>query len=198
MDTNMCKEIMLTDDIRQVATIVKNGGLAIFPTDTVWGLGCSIERLDAIQRLYQIKGREPEKPTAVLVGSLQMAHEYGTFSQSAKELAALYWPGPLTLVMDMHASVPTEIRGKEGKVGLRYPKFSLIEELTNLIGCGIVTGSANFAGEPAPARKELIDQRLRNLVDVMLDGECGGEQPSTVVDVSGKEVKVLREGPISL
>lgn len=189
---------MLTSDLNQVVSSLKNGGIAIFPTDTVWGIGCSIERLDAIRRLYEIKGREKNKPTAVLVGSIQQAMEYGDFSPKAEELINLYWPGAFTIVVDTKEGVPEEIRGDTRTVGLRYPKFEIIEQITKQLGCGMVTGSANFAGLPAPERKEMIDQRLRDIVDVILDGECGGEQPSTVVDATGKDVKILREGPITL
>jgi L-threonylcarbamoyladenylate synthase len=189
---------MLTSDFHQVVSTLKNGGIAIFPTDTVWGIGCSIERLDAIRRLYQIKGREKNKPTAVLVGSVQQALEYGDFSPRAEELINLYWPGAFTIVVKTKEGVPEEIRGETKTVGLRYPKFEIIEQITKQLGCGMVTGSANFAGEAPPERKEMIDQRLKDLVDVVFDGECGGEQPSTVADASGKEVKILREGPVKL
>lgn len=189
---------MLTDDLNQVVTILKNGGIAIFPTDTVWGIGCSIERLDAIRRLYEIKGREKNKPTAVLVGSVQQAMEYGEFTPKSEEMINLYWPGAFTIVVNTKPGVPAEIRGDTDSVGLRYPQFAVIEQLTKALGCGIVTGSANFAGKPAPDRKEFVDQRLRDLVDVMMDGECGGEQPSTVVDATGDTIAVLREGPVKI
>lgn len=189
---------MTTTNIHQFASIIKHGGVVIFPTDTVWGLGCSIERLDAIKRFYEIKKREKNKPTAVLVGSKEMALQYGEVNKKAEELMRLHWPGALTVIVKTKSNVPKEIIGDTKTVGLRYPKFDLIEKLTKLTGCGLVTGSANFAGNPPPTSKELIDQKLIDVVDAIYDGECGNQPPSTVVDATQKELKIIRQGSVKV
>lgn len=189
---------MLTSDLHQVVHTLKNGGIALFPTDTVWGMGCSLQRLDAIKRFYTLKGREPSKPTAVLVGSVQMAETIALFTPKAKQLAQLHWPGALTIVTPVKPGVPSEILGETGKIGVRVPNFPLVQELADLLETGIVTGSANFAGAPSPDRKELIDQRLLELADMVLDGECGGQLPSTVVDASSESLQILRQGELRI
>ena len=189
---------MTTTSLHHFASIIKNGGVVLFPTDTVWGLGCSIERLDAIKRFYDIKKREKNKPTAVLVGSKEMALQYGEVNKKSQELMTLHWPGALTIITQAKKNVPKEITGRTNTIGLRFPKFELVEQLTQMIGCGLVTGSANFTGNQAPTSRSLIDQELIDIVDAVYDGECGNQPPSTVIDATQKEIKIIRQGSVKL
>ncbi len=187
---------MKTKDIHQVVSILKNGGLALFPTDTVWGLGCSIQRLDAITRFYELKRREKNKPTAVLTSSLQQAQLYGRFTKESLSLARLYWPGDVTLIVQTKKNVPQKIIGENKTIGLRVPNFPIVQNICKHLQAGVVAGSANFAGDPPPKHQSQIDQRLKELVDVMYDGECGGRSPSTVVDTTIEPFKILRQGSV--
>jgi len=187
-----------TNNLEQFAQIIKNGGVVIFPTDTVWGLGCSVERVDAIKKLYTIKQREPNKPTAILIGSSEQAEKYGVFNEQALSLTKVHWPGALTVVVQATKAVPLEIQGEQKTVGIRHPNFKFVEELTQLVGAGIVAGSANFSGGASPFKKEELDPELIKLIDAVYDGECGGQLPSTVVDCTVTPLKVMREGAIKL
>lgn len=188
---------MFTTNISQVSQTLQNNGVGIFPTDTVWGMGCSIESSEAIEKFYQIKKREADKPTAVLVGSIEMAERYGVLNDQALQLAKAHWPGALTLVVEAKKNtVPQSILGSTGTIGIRFPNFKLVHEISQLTNCGLVTGSANFSGQPSPFKKEELDPELLKLVDVLVDGECGGQPPSTVVDCTVSELKILRQGSI--
>jgi L-threonylcarbamoyladenylate synthase len=176
--------------------ILKEGGVIIFPTDTVWGIGASIDRLDAIRRLYQIKGREEGKPTAVLVNNQPLAGNLGIIDQEAQKLANEFWPGGLTLVVKAKAAVPKEILGQVGTIGLRQPNHPLALALIQKLGTGLVASSANFANQPAPTTKESLDSNLVQIVDFFLEGEAGGEPPSTVIDTTVKPFKVIRQGRV--
>lgn len=187
---------MFTTDLQQAAETLKKGGVAIFPTDTVWGMGCSIDRTDAIEKFYQIKKREADKPTAVLVGSIEQAKQYGILNDQALLLMKAHWPGALTIIVEAKENVPAAILGQSKTIGLRFPNFELVKQLTELANAGLVTGSANFSGEPSPFKKAELNSELLKLVDVVLDGECGGQPPSTVVDCTQKELKVIRQGSV--
>lgn len=188
----------LTTDLSQLVDSLKNGGVIIIPTDTVWGLACSVESAEGIRRFYEIKQREPEKPTAVLVGSFEQAEIYGKITDAAKKLTEQHWPGALTVVVESTKKVPESIRGNTNSVGLRWPNFDLITQLTQLLGAGLVTGSANFSGDPSPFKKTELHSELIKKVDLVFDGECGGQPPSTVVDCTKDKIKVLRQGSIEV
>lgn len=189
---------MEEENLKQAARILKDGGVVIFPTDTVWGIGVSLERLEAIRRLYQIKKREKDKPTAVLVADWWAASQLGEIDPQAQKLARSYWPGGLTLVVKAKPRVPKEILGPGGTVGLRQPNHKLALELIRKLGGGLVTASANFSGQPAPARRELINQALIDQVEMVLEGEAGGKLTSTVVDTTVTPFKIIREGEVKV
>lgn len=186
------------DQISEAAGILQSGGIVIFPTDTVWGIGASLNNPQAIKRLYQIKKREKTKPTAVLVGSFFQAEQLGEITQKAKELIKKHWPGGLTIIIKAKQSVPRVVQGKTGAVGLRIPDHKLLLKLLDKLGTGIAAGSANFAGRPAPASRGMIDQRLIERIDLVLEGECGGRLPSTVIDARDKVFKIIRQGSVKI
>ena len=168
--------------------ILKRGGVVIFPTDTVWGIGVAADNQKAKEKLYKIKKREKNKPTAVLVADLKQAEGFGVFDKQAKEVAQKYWPGALTIV----------VSGKDGgTVGLRASDHPVAQELCRRIG-GILAGSANFAGKEAPQRREDLDEDLVKLVDMVVEGECDGQEASTVVDTTVEPWRVVRQGPVKL
>lgn len=185
-----------TTDLNWLITMLKNGAVAVIPTDTVWGLCCAANQPEAITHFYQLKRREKDKPTALLVGSIEQAEQYGEFNNRAKQLAREYWPGALTLVVPSYNNVPTAIRGSTRTVGIRFPNDQTIMEITRQLGCPLVTGSANFAGDQPPTKKSELDAKLLEQVDVAFDGECGGQPPSTVVDCTGEHFTIIRQGTI--
>ena len=187
---------MRDNQIDKAVKILWGGGVVIFPTDTVWGIGASIDRLDAIEKLYGIKKREKTKATAVLVGNLIIANRLGVISQKAKELTDKFWPGGLTLVVKVKENIPGIICGENRTIGLRQPNHKAAMKLLEEIDTGLVTASANFAGQPAPKEREDIDQLLIEKADFILEGESSGKQPSTVVDTTIKPFKIIREGGI--
>lgn len=187
-----------TSNLELFSTVLKKDGVVIFPTDTVWGLGCLVTSSSAIQKLYQIKQREPEKPTAILIGSMDQAREYGQLNQAALELAQKYWPGALTLVVKATQKVPEGILGPNQTVGLRFPNFSFVQDLTNKLHAGLATGSANFAGGQPPLQKQDINPELLAKVDAVFEGECGKQPPSTIVDCTTPELNIIRQGSIKI
>lgn len=187
-----------TSDINQFVEVLQNGGVGIFPTDTVWGIGCSADSVEAIKKLYQIKKREADKPTAILVGSVEQAMQYGELNPRALQLSKVHWPGALTIIVPAKETVPTEVRGKNNTVGIRFPDYPLVHNIALELQCGIMTGSANFSGGNPPLSKTEIDAELIELVDICLDGECGHQPPSTIIDCTTDTMNLLRQGSIIL
>lgn len=178
----------MQNKIDQAVQILQRGGVVIFPTDTVWGMGVAADNPAAIKKFYKIKKREKNKPTAILVADLAQAEKIGEFSDKAREVTKKFWPGALTLV----------VKSKQGgTVGLRVPDHPVIQELCQRVG-GILAGSANFAGEPAPQRRAKIKRELSNKVDLVMEGERGGQEASTVVDTTVKPWKIVRQGPVKV
>lgn len=183
--------------INQAVKVFKAGGVVIFPTDTVWGIGCSINQPKAIKKLYQIKKRKPNKPTAVLVGSIKQAEQLGEINEQAKKLIQKYWPGGLTIIVKAKSTVPPLIQGNQGNVGLRMPNHQPLLTILHQLDKAVVASSANFSGQPIPNKKEAIDKKLVVLADLMIDGKSDGELASTVIDVTQSPFKLIRAGLIT-
>lgn len=185
-------------DMQDVVDILRNGGIVVFPTDTVWGVGAAINSPEGINKLYQIKRRDPQKPTGIFVGDLQMAREYGQLNSTATELVQKYWPGQLSVVVRATDKVPNSIQGPEGTVSLRMPNHPTTAHLLLLLGVPLVQTSANFADQPTPSSFEEIDPSFLKIVDHVIEGGCANELPSTIVDATTEPVRVLRQGPIHI
>lgn len=184
--------------IDKAVKTLKNGGVIIFPTDTVWGIGASIKRLDAVEKFYGIKARPKNKPTAVLVANISQAAKIAFLDKTAKDLIIRFWPGALTLIVKAKPAVPKIIKGAGGTVGIRMPDHKLLLKMLDQLSCGIAAASANFASQPPPAEKEMVDQKLIDLCDFLLEGDSGGGLPSTVLDVTNKPYKIIRQGSIKV
>jgi len=183
------------------------GKIGVFPTDTVWGVGCILGNKKATKRLYKIKRRNPKKPTAVLVASLKQAKKLGNFSKKAEKLVGKYWPGGLTLVVPLrfqHPACPAfcgassaHLRGGGARgIGLRAPNHKKLLKIFGKTG-PVMAASANFAGEPPPTKKDEINKHFLEEVDFLVEGaEPKQTQASTVVDTTIRPFKVLRQGKV--
>lgn len=185
------------DSIANTTNVLKKGGVVIFPTDTVFGIGCRVSDKKSIKRLYKIKKRSLGNPMLILVKDYQQAQEYGIFNAKAEKLAREFWPGPLTLVVAAREAAPKIIRSSDNSIGVRQPKHQIVEELIEAVGEPILAPSANFTGKRAPEKLSEIDNNLVKLVDFVLDFDCGGGRPSTVVKILDNKHQILRKGQIS-
>lgn len=182
---------------RHAVDILKHGGTVVFPTDTVYGLAALPFNKDYVERLYVIKGRNSTRAIAVLIGEVSELEKVSISpSKSAKQLAEKYWPGPLTLVVPKHPNLP-EVLSSLHTVGVRVPDHPVALSLLGITGPLAVT-SANLSGrENTNSALEAFEQ-LRGRVDLIIDGgRSPGGVPSTVVDCTTAELKILRPGPIA-
>lgn len=184
-------------NIIQAAQIVRNAGLVIFPTETVYGLGCDPLIVNAVKRLLEIKCNRL-KPLPVLAATICDAEKAAFFSQTARKIATKLWPGSLTLVLPKKPSFPDVVTFGLDSVGLRIPNNDVALDLIRLSGGLLIGSSANRTGESPPRALCELSDELKEKVDVILDGGVTFEGvPSTVVDLTSATPKILREGPIS-
>ena len=178
--------------------VINHHGLVAFPTDTVYGLGAAVFDRVGVDRLYAVKGRNHTKAIAVLLSDLgQLEQVARDIPAAAKKLAAMFWPGPLTLVVPRSPDIPDNLSA-DGTIGIRIPDHDLARNLIALSGPLAVT-SANLSGAENTRTAEEVLAQLKSRIDFVLDGgRAPGGLPSTVLDCRGGELKILREGPISI
>lgn len=188
-----------SESFDRVADLIRKGGVIAFRTDTLYGLGADPFNSKAIQKLKQLKGREDDKPILIVISDhAQVARFINEPSSEFKQLAERFWPGPLTLIGKANPSVPREITAGTETVGLRLPDDEQVRALVHACGGALTATSAN-PSNLAPARNtETIDDYFGEAIDLIVDdGEARTDRPSTVVDVSGSEPKLIREGGIA-
>jgi L-threonylcarbamoyladenylate synthase len=186
------------NNIMVAARIVERGGLVVYPTETVYGLGCNPFNVEAVKRILKVKG-DRRKPLPVLAASIDAADKVAFIPQIGKRLAAKFWPGPLTLVFPKKPALPDVVTFGRDSVGLRIPDNDVALHLISLSGGLLIGSSANRTGEEPPRTVQEISGELKEMVDVVLDGVATVQgRPSTVADLTSEKPRILREGPISL
>ncbi len=180
----------------------------IFPTETLYGIGCSIASENAIARVFEIKGRDLRQPPPVLIAERQqLSALVKNIPSSALELMDEYWPGSLTLILPAHESVSKHLCGigADGithTIGVRHSAHPFAVELCRAMGAPLIATSANFSGATgraaAPQGLDDIPDELKNRVDAIIDGGSVGGLPSTIVDCTGDSPRLLRAGAVTL
>jgi L-threonylcarbamoyladenylate synthase len=185
-------------NIMVAAQVVRRGGLVVYPTETVYGLGCDPFNVEAVKRILKVKGNR-SKPLPVLAASIADANKAAFVSSDGKRLAAKFWPGPLTLIFPKKPGFPDAVTLGGDSVGLRIPNNDVALHLIRLSGGLLIGSSANRTGEEPPRQVQEISGELKEMVDVVLDGGAVVQGiPSTVADLTSEKPRMLREGPISL
>ena len=179
------------------AEIVRKGGLVIYPTDTVYGLGCDPFNPGAVRSLFEAKGRE-SKPVPVLCSSLERAEELVELSDKARGLAERHWPGALTIVAPVRRPLPDQLTQGSPNLGVRVPAHQLTLRLISLCGGWLTGTSANLSGRPSARSASEASEQLGDAADLILDGGRLNGRESTVLQVVGGSVTILRTGPVGV
>jgi L-threonylcarbamoyladenylate synthase len=187
------------DNIKKASKIVGKEGLVIFPTDTVYGLGCNPFNIEAVEKVFKVKGERKNKPLPILASSLRAVERIAHMNKNARKIAKQYWPGPLTLVVPKKPTLPNMVTCSLESVGVRIPNHKVALQLITLCGGLLVGTSANKTGEKPPKTAQEAARQLGEEVDIVLDdGPTPLGQESSVIDLTQKEPKILREGTIKL
>ncbi|MCA9524117.1 MAG: threonylcarbamoyl-AMP synthase [Myxococcales bacterium] len=181
----------LRTSIEYAVETLKNQGVIIYPTETVYGIGADGLNQALHRRIGQLKGRPSDKPYLLLVDSVQDAESLvGPMPEIAYQLAEQFWPGPLTMILPLV--------GKPRTLGLRVSSHPVVRQLLRSFGRPLISTSANLTGDPPPREISEVARKLRDQVDWVIDaGPTPGDRPSTIVDVSGIVPTVRRDGPIT-
>lgn len=188
-------------EIQKAIQVAREGGIIVFPTDTAFGIGCRIDREDAVERLFKLRHRPLTKAVPVLFDSLEMVKAYTrNLNQDCIDtLIKPHWPGALTIILSANLEkVPSLIRGGESTIGVRIPNHKDALALIQGVGVPFVGTSANFAGEPTPYTFSDLDPELLEVVDYVMQGECTLKKESTVIDTTIFPWKILRQGAVSI
>lgn len=185
--------------IERAALLIRSGRLVAFPTETVYGLGANALDPAAVQSLFAAKGRPSSNPVIVHVAdAVQVVNVASEWPETARQLARHFWPGPLTIVVGKQPAIPAAATAGGPTVAVRCPDHPVARALINASGVPIAAPSANRSTELSPTRAEHVWKSLNGRIDMILDGgPCPGGIESTVVDVTGDDVQILRPGLVS-
>ncbi len=185
--------------IRRAAEVIKQGGLVVLPTDTVYGLACDPSQPAAVDRIYRVKGRRRDLPLALLLHDMaQVTAQVEEVPDAAVRAMQHFWPGPLTVVLRDRSPATAAVRAGRDTIGLRLPAHVVPRLVAYAVASPLAGTSANRSGQPAPATPEQAICQLRGRAQLLLDGgPAPGGRESTVVSFATDPPQLLREGALS-
>jgi len=197
MDTKILQNN--SENIKLVAAAIKNGEVAAFFSETVYGLGANALDKDAIKKIYLAKGRPSDNPLIVHLDCVSSIEKYAFVTHLAKKVMDNFMPGAVTVVLKKRENIPHEVTGGLDSVGIRVPKSKLARDLIAACGVPLCAPSANLSGSPSPTSAAHVYDDLKGRIEYILDGgECQIGLESTVIDCTGDKVKLLRHGGVGI
>jgi L-threonylcarbamoyladenylate synthase len=187
------------DAIDEAAKWIRAGSVVAIPTDTLYGLAADPFNTGAVARVFVVKGRAAARALPLIAAdAAQIARHLGALPKMAMRLADHFWPGPLTMLMPAAAALAPDLSGGTGKVGVRVPADPIARAVCAACGYPVTATSANVSGEPAPATADEVERMLGDRIEFLLDGgPTRGGAPSTIVDVTDGEPRLVRAGAVS-
>ncbi|OGW24690.1 MAG: threonylcarbamoyl-AMP synthase [Nitrospirae bacterium GWC2_42_7] len=184
--------------VAEACRIIKEGGIVAFPTETFYGLGVKYDNISALKKLYEIKKRPKEKAMPLIIDDMKMLSMVASsVSDIAHKLMQKFWPGPLTLLLNAKEDLSEFIVGEAGKVAVRMPGESFALDFAKALEFPITATSANISGVPPADTPGNVVMHFGDNLDLLIDGErTPGGMPSTIVDASGDEIRIMRSGVI--
>ncbi|MEM2874906.1 MAG: L-threonylcarbamoyladenylate synthase [Candidatus Hadarchaeales archaeon] len=182
--------------ILEAAGVLRSGGLVIYPTETVYGLGGDARSDTAVRKVFDAKGRKFDSPMSIALSSAGLVEKFAHLPPEARGILKLL-PGPLTIVLKAKGGLSRQIVSRSGTIGIRVPAQKVALSLIEAAGFPITSTSANVSGNPPPLTVDDALEQIGDRVDLALDaGRCEGGIPSTVVDLTVKPFRILRKGPV--
>lgn len=185
-------------ELSEAAKIIRDGGLVVFPTETVYGLGGNATDADAARKIYEAKSRPSDNPLIIHVSAPEDAEKYAYTNELYYKFARAFMPGPLTVIMPKKESIPLSVTGGLDSVAVRCPSHPVARELIRQAGVPIAAPSANLSGKPSPTNARHVLDDMNGRVDMIIDGgECDIGLESTIIKIDGDLVTLLRPGGIT-
>lgn len=185
-------------ELELVKSTLNNSKVIAFPTETVMGLGVFYDDYDAYQLLNKIKGRPENKPYTLMLGDIKDIEKFAYVSARDKKIIKAFMPGAVTLLLKARDVVPGYVTHNTGVIGVRVPDLKEIQELINYCEKPLLVPSANKSGDKHALTSEEVKEIFKDELGYIIEGEARGGVPSTIVDLTGEQVKIVREGPITL
>ena len=185
-------------DLFSIAEAIRQGQVVAFPTDTVYGVGVRYDDEKAISKMKWCKGRPEEKPFPMMVCDSTQMSSVANMDEEVLRLVKHMTPGPLTLVLKKKESVADSVTNGKDTIAIRIPDYRFVLELLQQVGVPMLVTSANLSGCPSCTAYEEVMKQLDGRIDAIVQGTCGSGVASTIVDVTEKPYRILREGTISL
>ena len=181
------------EGIKKASEIISKGGIVIFPTDTVYGIGCNPYNKESVEKIYKIKSRDIIKSVPVLTYSIKTAEKIVEFDQFTKKIVEKFWPGPLTVILKVTDKKIKESLNLKNKIAIRVPDHKCTLEL--LKKCNFLVGtSANISGDSPHTNPEECLKKLENY-DIFVDGGMiTSKGESTIIEIENEQIKIIREG----
>ncbi len=185
--------------LAQAVRAIRDGGIVAVPTDTLYGLAVDPFRADAVARVLAVKGRSVERALPLIAAdAAQLSVCIGALGLMARRLAVRFWPGPLTLLMAAPPTLAPAVSGGTGKVGIRVPAHEVARALCRACGTPLTATSANVSGDEPTRNPDDVERALGDRIDVLVDaGLTAGGLPSTIVDTTNDEPRLVRAGAIA-
>lgn len=186
------------NQIAEAVDTLKEGGIIVIPTDTLYAVACDALNPKAIEKVCRMKGINPEKTNlSILCEDISMASDYAKFDNYAFKLMKDNTPGPFTFLFRAASSLPRAFKGRK-IVGIRIPDSDVVKKLVGALGGPLLSTSISYSDEDYAINPDLIAEAYEDKADMMIAGEEGKIQPSAIVDCTGPEPEIIREGPVSL
>ena len=187
----------MLNDIKIAKEKLLNSGVIAFPTETVMGLGVIFDDKSAYDKMNIIKRRPEDKPYTLMLGNVDDLSKYAYINEISQKIIDAFLPGSLTILLKIKENVPTWVSHNTGIIGIRIPSHPVALRLLNEVNKPLLVPSANRSGEkPAMSKKEVIEI-FEDELDFVLDGLVEGGKPSTIIDLTTEEYRIVREGPIT-
>lgn len=182
--------------IESAYKIIQEGGIAIFPTDTVYGIGCDPYNKESVKKIYDIKSRDISKPFPVLAFSKDVAEKIVSFDEFTKKIVERFWPGPLTLILKLKDENLKKSLNLNDKIAIRVPNHKCTSDL--LKKCNFLVGtSANISGQKSFTNAEECFKSIQNFNIFIDGGSIQSETESTIIEIENEKINILREGSVS-
>lgn len=186
------------NQVENVVETLKDGGVIVTPTDTLYAIACDALNPKAIERVCRLKGINPEKTNlSILCSDISMVSDYAKFDNYAFKLMKDNTPGPFTFLFRAASSLPRAFKGRK-IVGIRIPDNEAVVKIVEGLGNPLLSTSITYQDRDYEVNPDLIEENYEDKVDLMIKGEEGGLNPSAVIDCTGSEPEIIREGPVEL
>lgn len=187
-----------SDELNNCIEVLKNGGIIVFPTETVYGIGANAFFENSVKEIYRVKKRPNEKPLAIMVSGIEEIEKYAVISNEIeRKIIKKFMPGPITIILKRKKGVLDYVASGKDTIGVRIPDNRIILEILRKSKLPIVAPSANISGMPSGIDFNSIKSDFEGNVDICINGgKCKLEEPSTIIQVVDNEIEILRQGKI--